>query len=585
MNIQVSKALIVISALAASVVLVYQNCAPVKVSDLSSESSVVKPQGEPPVISKDCNTATESRKDGDTWWIPNGQTRDLVQCTVGTGNQFKVFDEEVEVTCASGEVKLTGEKRRNSNGQLEGICNLDCGDRKNNEKWWIDSGVEKKPVQCSVGTGTQLSVYTKQAEYQCLNAQISLTGNTREVPTNKLEGECNLNCGEHTNGSKWWVEAGKRTQSVQCTVGTGTQTQEYKDENEYTCINASAQPTGNSRSTPIGGLMGTCNLDCGERKNNELWWIRLEDSKETKKCATSLTATQEITYKNEAEYKCSNAVEAATGNTKKTVLSETSCPALSFNDTDHQATLAYEDVYPDPDDSDYNDFVANIKVLETYNSLEQLTKIEVTYTPKVKLAGFWAQFVLVFDGQVRGRNGFVSNVAGYKSEPMFQGSANIKMETFNSSGNRISIRENISKNQDLIVFEDTTVAVQNKPTAKITIQILDPALNTLSERKGLSIKRYRSVLYVKNVYGPQATYYDIDLSDINPTMFDKRLMPLAFFVPVNWKAPASGVDIIEPYPLFKKHAEYLYSGQPISQEPAEFKEWFNNLVAPSKVLN
>jgi len=415
-----------------------------------------------------------------------------------------------------------------------------------------------------------------------LTDEASKLNTEQAVPGPVLPKDCSEAGKLH--GDKWWVPDGSISEPIQCAAGIGTQFRIFDKEAELTCNDGVVNTTGQTRRQDTGRLEGQCNLSCGDKTNGQMWWMDLPNQTEEKKCATSLTATQLLTYRVEAEYKCMNAIASATGDIKKTLISETECPTLSFNNKDHIATVAYEDILTGRDaDSDYNDFVANIEVHETYNSLEQLTKIQVEYTPRMKLAGFPAQFVLGFDGQIRGRGNFVSNVKDFKSLPMFEGSASIKMETFQGT-QRTSLLENIPKDKDLIIFSDTTAAVRDKPRARITVTNIDPQLNTLASRGGLSIKRYRTVLAVTNTYYSPSIYYDVDLSDINPTMFDPEKKPMAFFVPVDWKPPAGEVHILQPYPLFGEHAAYLYSQMPPADEPTRTKEWYNTLARPDLVL-
>jgi hypothetical protein len=274
-----------------------------------------------------------------------------------------------------------------------------------------------------------------------------------------------------------------------------------------------------------------------------------------------------------------NAVASATGKTEKRKLEETACPALTFNDQDNQATLAFEDIYPTPLDSDYNDFVTNIKVQETYSSLGELNKIVIDYTPSHIGGGLPHKLVTIFDGTVRGRDGWVSNQNIFKSEPMFAGDATIKYELFKAGS--VVASSMPAKNQDLIVFDHTKTAVESRLTARITITGIDGKQNLLSVRKGLSIKRYRSLLYVPDAQNYSSVKrYDIDISDINPASYDESGRPLAFFVPVNWRSPKEGVSILTAYPQFQAHADYLKKAisNPSLVEPDTAKTWFENAV-------
>jgi hypothetical protein len=394
--------------------------------------------------------------------------------------------------------------------------------------------------------------------------------------TGIVQKTCDLE--KKNEGETWMSAAGQTRDMVACLVGVGNQFQVFNLSKEYICTNGTATLTGKEERTPAG-LEGLCNLDCGTHKNGELWWIDLNTSKETMQCPTSLTATSTVTYQNLAEYKCTNAVASATGNTSKKRLDETACPPLTFNDQDNQATLAYEDIYPTPLDSDYNDFVTNIKVSETYSSLGELTKIVIDYTPKHIGGGLAHKLVTVFDGVVRGRDGWVSNQKLWTSEQMFKGAGTIKYELF--TGGTLTTSATVAKDADLVVFDRTSTAVTSGMAARITVTGIDGKQNLLTDRKGLSIKRYRTLLYVPDA-GSYSTVkrYDIDISDINPSAYDNAGRPLAFFVPVNWKSPLEGISILKGYPDFQGHADYLKNSitMPNLVEDPKYKNWFNNVI-------
>ena len=384
-----------------------------------------------------------------------------------------------------------------------------------------------------------------------------------------------------TESETWWVVDGEARTAMACKVGVGSQFEVFNKENQMTCLAGLVQPTGQTRQTDTGRLEGTCNVSCGSHSNNESFWINIGDSNETTQCKTSTTVSATSHYKNEAEYKCQNTVSSATGQTRKTILDETACPPLGFNNLDNVTTLAYEDNQQDSD-SDFNDFVSQLTAQETYNTLGSLTKITLHYAATQKYAGLFQRFALVFDGHVRGPVGFSGKTPSFVSAAMFEGAATIHFQRFDQAGKVIQEIANASKSADLELFDDTSAAVREHQSATVTITNLDGDLNTLSKRKLLSIIRYRTVLRVGN---PNSNdFYDNDLSDINPTMFDNHNNPLAFFVPVNWRPPKEGVNIGQPYPLFKDHSAYLHSGQPAADEPAVSREWFNTLKDPASVL-
>ncbi|HEY8272230.1 MAG TPA: LruC domain-containing protein, partial [Pseudobdellovibrionaceae bacterium] len=349
------------------------------------------------------------------------------------------------------------------------------------------------------------------------------------LPADVLPKDCDLE--KRKDGETWLSANGQERELMACILGVGNQFKVYDLQKEYICKDGTASLTGKDVKSYVG-VEGLCNLDCGEHKNGELWFMDMGTSNEILQCATSTTATSTVQYRNFAEYKCVNAMASATGVTKKDKISETACPALTFNDQDNQATLAFEDIYPTPLDSDYNDFVTNIKVVETYSSLGELNKIAVEYAAKHIGGGLPHRLITIFDGTVRGRDGWVSNQNSFKSESMFNGTATIKYELYNGNGQLLNSIANLAKDQDFTVFESTKTAATNLQVAKITITDIEGKLNMLADRKGLSIKRYRTLLYIPDAGNySKVKRYDIDISDINPSAYDDSGRPLAFFVP------------------------------------------------------
>ncbi len=548
------------------------------VNAVTSETGVV--QRDAAGLEGMCNVDCGDHKNGDKWLVAAGQERNIMACTVGIGNQFQVFNLSKQFACVNAVTSETGVIDKALVG-LEGMCNLACGDHQNGEKWFEGAGQTREGLTCKVGTGEQTQVYDLSKEFRCENAVKFETGIVRKVAAT-VEGACNLDCGTHKNGEKWLVSAGQSREGLTCTVGTGEQTQVYNLSKELSCLNAITSETGIVQKV-VANIEGVCNLDCGARKNGELWWNTLPGSTETTQCPTSLTATSTLSFSNSAEYKCTNAVTSATGNLLKTKVNETACPPMTFNSQDNQATLAFEDIYPNPLDSDYNDFVTNIKVSETYNSLGELTRIELEYALKDTATGLPQKLIAVFDGIVRGRDGWVSNLNSFKSEPMFNGEAKIQYELF--KGGVFVSSKIVPKNLDLVVFERPRIAPPERMVAKITVTDIDGKLNLLSNRKGVNIKRYRTLLYIPNSTVETLSYsvlpkYDIDISDINPNSYDNVGRPLGFFVPVNWRTVKETIKIESAYPDFQAHADFLksFAQNPNLVEPDKAKNWFNNVI-------
>ncbi len=255
---------------------------------------------------------------------------------------------------------------------------------------------------------------------------------------------------------------------------------------------------------------------------------------------------------------------------------DTSSSTLTFNDLNEPATIAFNDNYPGAGDSDYNDFVVNINVSELYDATGSLSKIIVQYTPKYKLSTLDHKLILAFDGRIRGRSGFLSNLASYSSLPMFEGNANIDFKLVNAKGEVLLKEFNHDKSSDLIVYNSTLAAMNEIQTATITISNLDANQNKYALRGPLTIKRYRSVL--------NNGQNDIDISDINPGFVDQGGAPVGFFVPINWHPPKNGQSIFPAYPEFRDHARYIMSGQALESEPSLTRKWFDLIGDASLIL-
>jgi LruC domain-containing protein len=257
-------------------------------------------------------------------------------------------------------------------------------------------------------------------------------------------------------------------------------------------------------------------------------------------------------------------------------------------------TLAYEDIYPGPGDYDFNDFLVNMRVTETYSNADNgLESIVIEYYPEKHMTAFTNSFHLVFDGRVRSdhTDAAAQAVTSFVSEPMFAGSANITYELFDRGvSNPVAKQENVPSNQNLTVFANTSQVFEDtssynqqyKQWAKITITGFDKSQNI---KKPFSIKRYRSFLRVRQPDpGISSYYYDVDLSDINCNMYDgtPQRMPLAVYVPSDWAAPQSTERIYDKYPNFPLHANYLRNTcgvadpEPEKSPPEGGLNWFTD---------
>ena len=253
---------------------------------------------------------------------------------------------------------------------------------------------------------------------------------------------------------------------------------------------------------------------------------------------------------------------------------------------DGWATVAYEDLFPNPGDADYNDFVVNMRITENYNRNDELISIRMDFVPRARGAGYNHEFITVLDGVVD-----APSKISFESSPVFSGMGYATVRRLGANGLEIS-RDTYTGGADLVIFPDTRTALPGAPgtfasnsfqdkcltepqvTARVDIMIADPANNRLADRDVVGIPNYRPVLHVKD------TNKDIDVVDVNPNVIsnnaggiDANGYPFGIVVPVNWAWPTERTHVQDAYPNFEDYRATLLSRTP-STDPL-VASWYN----------
>lgn len=236
------------------------------------------------------------------------------------------------------------------------------------------------------------------------------------------------------------------------------------------------------------------------------------------------------------------------------------------------ATIAYEDYYPSPGDADYNDFLANLRVTETYNQEDQLVQIDLEFVPRARGAAFDHRLIMTFDGQVHPP----TNITAH-SGAAFDGEATIRVRRYDASGVKIGT-DVYSKDQNIVIFASTRQALPEPPesnvtntwwnsklikprlTAQVEVVLAHPESNLLSRRDGPGIPNYRPVLHVKN------TNEDVDVWDVfrSKNGLDRKGYPFGIVVPQDWRWPMESVRLEDAYPSFAEYRDYLRGLKPLT---------------------
>lgn len=257
-----------------------------------------------------------------------------------------------------------------------------------------------------------------------------------------------------------------------------------------------------------------------------------------------------------------------------------------FNTIDGWATLAFEDLYPNKGDGDYNDMVVKYHVQENYNPQNQLETVTLKFEPLARGAGYVHSFNLSLDGQLDNSR----NVTTSTNEA-FVGDALISV-TYTSETSGSKTIYNLDKADDISIFNNTVSSlgkfanvydrqewVDPKLVAQVDITLANPELNLFENRGTDALLWYRPFLSVNN------TKQDIDLAVINPNdgMIDADGNPFGLMVPVTWEWPLERKSINDAYPYFGEYTDYL-NGKSESLS-IEAQQWYNFPAAAELTIN
>ncbi len=227
---------------------------------------------------------------------------------------------------------------------------------------------------------------------------------------------------------------------------------------------------------------------------------------------------------------------------------------------DQKFAIVFEDVAQG--DFDYNDLVVKFSVREFYDSLLNLKKIEMLFYPRPFEAGFTNGLRFVADGIVNDLgSGPESNLLTRQTKSLFSGPGNIVVETVQGTSHCYSAGI-FDKSDDVVIFasqQDSSYTIasnisEDRCVYKMTVNIHDPSLNPLSERKGFDITQYRFIMHITN------NNRMVELADVNDG-FIANHRPMAFFVPTDFAYPRGGAQIFPYYPYFDSYAQLMADGK------------------------
>lgn len=252
--------------------------------------------------------------------------------------------------------------------------------------------------------------------------------------------------------------------------------------------------------------------------------------------------------------------------------------SVDYNGTTNSewATIAYEDLYPNPGDADYNDMVLQFRIEEHYNAQNQLETVDLDFIPVARGAGYNHRLYLSLDGLLNN-----SKNVTYQSQPAIIGSAKVKVSYKNlTNGNQHSAYFDVT--DDLPIFHNTraTLAgfanvyegseyISPKSMTSVSISLDNPELNLGNSGLSSGAFFYRPSLYVMN------TRNDIDLAEVNPNdgMIDSNGYPFGVIVPADWRWPLERVNINDAYPLFSEYRSWLSGESDTLSDMAE--NWYD----------
>jgi LruC domain-containing protein len=252
--------------------------------------------------------------------------------------------------------------------------------------------------------------------------------------------------------------------------------------------------------------------------------------------------------------------------------------SLSFpgDSNANYAVIAFEDLYPNPGDADYNDFVVRYSVTEDYNATGGLETIEMDFTPIARGAGFNHALKLDLNGIIQN-----SRTATAVTDAPFAGDAQVKI-TYKNLMNDTEVIKYKGIDDDIVLFHNTLSSLDGyanvfpgadftspKFSTRVEITLANPELNQITEAHEIAMDKYRIFLDVMN------TNSDIDLANVNPDngMIDANGYPFGLLVPADWAWMLESRNIDEAYPHFEAYRAYLAGETDELSPEAEF--WFD----------
>lgn len=251
--------------------------------------------------------------------------------------------------------------------------------------------------------------------------------------------------------------------------------------------------------------------------------------------------------------------------------------SLPLNENEQWAFMAFEDLYPNPGDADYNDFVMAFHSTESYDADGGLDSINMSFAPLARGAGYNHSIWLDLDGVIdRHRTNITT-----ETDPLYGGDAIVKVSYTDLENGAMQSRY-FNKDDDIPIFHNTRAAlsgfanVDNHtpiifPKWKTDVEItLADSSNTLLERGLPDESSYRVYMHVNN------TTSDIDLAAVNTGdgMIDSNGFPFGLVVPGGWQWPLERVNINQAYQHFDDYRAWLID--PSDAPGFETQNWFTS---------
>lgn len=223
-------------------------------------------------------------------------------------------------------------------------------------------------------------------------------------------------------------------------------------------------------------------------------------------------------------------------------------------------TIAYEDLYPNAGDADYNDFVVNFQIQENYSANNQLETIDMNFIPIARGAGYNHSFNMSLDGLLD-----KSKNVDTQTTAVFGGDAEISA-TYTNIDNLQSHTRYFRPGKDVTIFNSTRVAagdgffnVYNNTETQMPMWVtsvhvsLNPDSNLMTSGLASGEFNYRPYLHVNN------TNNDIDIAVVNSNdgMIDNNGYPFGILIPDAWSWPTERTSIDTVYPYFSEYRNHL----------------------------